>query len=517
METIASHPDHQYPDPARRLLITASTMLSAIMVTLDSTIANVALPHIQSTLSASPEQIVWVVTSYVIATAIATPLAGWLATRYGRKYVMAGSVACFTIASAACGLAANLPALVLFRFIQGLFGAATVPLSQAVLLDAYPPGEYGRAMAIYGLGSMLGGVAGPVVGGFLTEMLNWRWIFLVNIPVGLLASGALFTFLPQSQTRKSRFDMFGFAMLSLFLASLQLMIDRGQHLDWFESPEILAEATVAVMTFIIFIVHILTAREPFITPRLFTNRNFVAGAIIATGLGVLVFGAMPLFGTMLQQMMGYPVMLTGMMLAPRSVGTALAMLLAGRLIGKIDARLLMFIGIALTGAAFHMMSGMSLEMDERFVITSSVMMGIGAGFLFVPLSTMAFTTLPLDLRNEGTAMVALFRFIGTAVGVSLLQILTIQNSAAVQSRLTEGLRPDNPNLVAAMPEFDFGAASSAATLVRMAARQAQMVAYIDTWWLLFLISMALLPLAFVMRMPKTIVAADDVHMVGIEG
>ena len=517
METIASHPDHQYPDPARRLLITASTMLSAIMVTLDSTIANVALPHIQSTLSASPEQIVWVVTSYVIATAIATPLAGWLATRYGRKYVMAGSVACFTIASAACGLAANLPALVLFRFIQGLFGAATVPLSQAVLLDAYPPGEYGRAMAIYGLGSMLGGVAGPVVGGFLTEMLNWRWIFLVNIPVGLLASGALFTFLPQSQTRKSRFDMFGFAMLSLFLASLQLMIDRGQHLDWFESPEILAEATVAVMTFIIFIVHILTAREPFITPRLFTNRNFVAGAIIATGLGVLVFGAMPLFGTMLQQMMGYPVMLTGMMLAPRSVGTALAMLLAGRLIGKIDARLLMFIGIALTGAAFHMMSGMSLEMDERFVITSSVMMGIGAGFLFVPLSTMAFTTLPLDLRNEGTAMVALFRFIGTAVGVSLLQILTIQNSAAVQSRLTEGLRPDNPNLVAAMPELDFGAASSAATLVRMAARQAQMVAYIDTWWLLFLISMALLPLAFVMRMPKTIMASDDVHMVGIEG
>jgi DHA2 family multidrug resistance protein len=279
----------------------------------------------------------------------------------------------------------------------------------------------------------------------------------------------------------------------------------------------MAEATIAVASFIVFVVHILTAKEPFITPRLFTNRNFVAGAIIATGLGVLIFGAMPLFGTMLQQMLGYPVMLAGMMLAPRSVGTALAMLLAGRLIGKIDARLLLFTGIALTGAAFYMMSGMSLEMDEQFVITSSVLMGIGAGFLFVPLSTMAFTTLPLDLRNEGTAMVALFRFIGTAVGVSMLQIMTIQNSAAVQSRLTEGLRPDNPNLVSAMPDLDFGAASTAATLVRMAARQAQMVAYVDTWWLLFLISMALLPLAFVMRMPKTLVVAEDAHMVVMEG
>ena len=517
MEVSGSQPAHQYPDPARRMMITASTMLSAIMVTLESTIANVALPHIQSTLSASPEQIVWVVTSYVIATAIATPLAGWLATRFGRKYVMAGSVACFTLASAACGLAANLPSLVLFRFIQGLFGAATVPLSQAVLLDAYPPEEYGKAMSVYGLGSMLGGVAGPVVGGFLTEMLNWRWIFLVNIPVGLLASTALFTFLPQSQTRKSRFDMFGFVVLSLFLASLQLMIDRGQQLDWFESAEIMAEATVAVTTFIVFLVHILTAKEPFITPRLFTNSNFVAGAIIATGLGVLIFGAMPLFGTMLQQMLGYPVMLAGMMLAPRSIGTACSMMLAGRLMGKVDARLLLFTGIALTGAAFYMMSGMSLEMDERFVITSSVMMGIGAGMLFVPLSTMAFTTLPLDLRNEGTAMVALFRFIGTAVGVSMLQIMTIQNSAAVQSRLTEGLRPDNPNLTSAMPDLDFGAASSAATLVRMAARQAMMVAYVDTWWLLFLISMALLPLAFVMRMPKTILATDDAHMAVMEG
>jgi DHA2 family multidrug resistance protein len=206
------------------------------------------------------------------------------------------------------------------------------------------------------------------------------------------------------------------------------------------------------------------------------------------------------------------------MLAPRSIGTALSMMLAGRLMGKIDARLLLFTGIALTGSAFYMMSGMSLEMDERFVISSSVMLGIGAGMLFVPLTTMAFTTLPVSLRNEGTAMVALFRFIGTAVGVSMLQIMTIHNAASVQSRLSESLRPDNPNLVSAMPELDFGAASSAATLVRMAARQAMMVAYVDTWWFLFLVSMALLPLAFVMRMPKTVIAAtDESQMMVMEG
>ncbi|MGE3690822.1 MAG: DHA2 family efflux MFS transporter permease subunit [Novosphingobium sp.] len=504
--------ENSYPDPTRRAMIVGSTMLASIMATLDATVANIALPHIQSSLSASPEQVIWVVTSYVVAQAIATPLAGWLATRFGRRNIMAGSIFMFTIASVACGLAATLPALVVFRFVQGVFGAATVPLSQATLLDTYPPNEYGKAMAFYGLGSMFGGVAGPVVGGVLTEYLSWRWIFLINLPVGLLTSAALFTFLPANRPEKSRFDIFGFAALSIALASFQLMIDRGAQLDWFDSTEVWGEAVVAVVALYVFFVHIATSRDPYIKPALFRNRNFLIGIIVATGLGILVFGALPIFGTMLQTMLGFPVLLAGMMMAPRSIGTAVSMFIAGKLMERFDARFILFGAIALTGWAFYMMSGMSLETDREAVIISGFLMGVGAGLLFVPLSTMAFTTLPVALRNEGTAMVALFRFIGTSVGISLLQMQMLRNAAVVQSRLTEGIRPDSPQVNWALPGFDFDALGQLAGLYRQIARQAMMVAYIDTYWMMFVLSVAMMPLALLMKRPRH-AEPVDVHAI----
>ncbi len=499
---------HEYPPPGRRALIAGSTMLAAIMTTLDATIANVALPHIQSTLSASPEQIIWVVTSYVVAQAIATPLAGWLATRFGRRLVMAGSIAMFTMASAACGLATSLTSLVVFRFVQGVFGAATVPLSQATLLDIYPAEEYGKAMALFGVGSMLGGMAGPLIGGALTEYMSWRWIFLINIPVGMLASTALFVFQPNSRTDRTPFDLFGFAALSISLASVQLMIDRGAMLDWFDSAEVCAEGLIAAVAFYVFAVHIATARDPYIKPALFKNRNFVIGVLVATGLGVLVFGALPIFGTMLQTMLGYPVLLAGMMMAPRSAGTAVAMLISGRLLGRVDARLILVTGIGITALAFWQMSGMTLETPTSLVLSSGFILGMGAGMLFVPLSTMAFTTLPTNLRNEGTAMVALFRFIGTSAGVTLMQAQILRNTAAVQTRLSEGIRPGNPVTDLALPNLDFSQVESIAPLYGQMVRQALMVGYVDIYWAMYLLSVALVPLAFLMKQPKRAMRTD---------
>lgn len=491
------------PDPATRNLVTASMMLAAVLVTLEATIANVALPHIQSSVAASPEQIVWVVTSYVVASAIATPLSGWLAMRYGRKEVMVISVAGFTVASIACGMASDLYGLVAFRIVQGFSGAAIVPLCQATLLDINPPEKHGQAMALYGMGSMVGGIIGPALGGWLTDWLSWRAVFLVNVPFGALACIGMYLFMEKSRKRReARFDLFGFLSLSIFLASLQLMIDRGQQLDWFDSWEICIEATLMAAFGYVFLVHIFTAQSAFIRPVLFRDRNFAIGSIVSTLLGVLVFGAMPLIGIMLQQVLHYPVLLAGLVQAPRGVTTMISMILAVKLMGRIDTRIILLGGLIAAGAGFLMMSGMSLESRQNEVILSGILLSLGSGLIFVPLTTIVFSTLNPALRDEGAALFALVRNIGSSVGISVLQIMTIRNGAVVQSRLGEGLRPDNPLMEMHSPGFDFGMSASVAGLHHEVARQAMMVAYIDSYWLLFLLSIAMLPLVMLFRSPK---------------
>lgn len=505
-----------YPDPMRRALITASTMMAAVLVTLDATVANVALPHIQSSVSASPEQIVWVVTSYVIAGAIATPLSGWLATRYGRKPVMVLSVAGFTLSSIACGLATDLYGLVLFRIIQGAAGAAMIPLSQATLLDINPPEKHGQAMALYGMGSMVGGIIGPALGGWLTDWLSWRAVFLINIPFGTLACIGMYVFMqPSAKRPSSRFDLFGFAALSIFLASLQLMVDRGQQLDWFDSWEICIEATFMASFGYVFLVHIFTSDSPFIKPALFRDRNFFIGSVVSALLGVLVFGAMPLIGIMLQQLLLYPVLLAGLVQAPRGIATMCTMLVAGRLIGKVDTRILLLAGLLSTGLGFLMMSGLSLESHQNEIIVSGIMLSIGSGLIFVPLSTIVFSTLDPRLRDEGAAMFALVRNIGSSLGISLLQIMTIRNAATVQSRLGEGVRPDNPiSDLRLPPDFDFSAPASLLGMHHEVARQAMMVAYIDAFWMLFLLSVVMLPMILIFRPAK--VSARPVAQPAVE-
>jgi len=489
-----------YPDTTTRRFITFSVMAATIMNALDSTIANVALPHIQGSVSASQDEVTWVLTSYIVSAAIFTPLTGWLAGRFGRKRLMLVSVVGFTIASGLCGIATGLDELVLFRVLQGMFGAALVPMSQAILLDINPPERHGPAMAIWGMGAVLGPIIGPALGGWLTDNLTWRWVFFINLPIGIVTFFGISTFL--SETRNPNppaLDFFGFALLALGIGSLQLMLDRGQQQDWFSSLEIWIEAVSAVTFLYLFVAHVVTAKRPFIELALFGDRNFVLGSFFGFFLGVLLFSVLALLPPMLEGLMGYPVVLTGLVTAPRGIGTMISMMLVGQLIKRFDVRILIMVGLALSGWAMYRMSSFSLGMDESLVISSGFIQGLGTGLIFVPLSTLAFATLDTRLRNEGAAMFTLIRNIGSAIGISVLQAMTTRNAAIVHSRLTEGIRPDNPLMDWHVPDFDFNLPSAVAALNAQITRQAAMVSYIDAYWALFIVTLAMAPMILFMR------------------
>ncbi len=492
-----------YPDRTRRWLITGSAMLAATMVAVDTTIANVALPHIQSTMSASQEQIIWVLTSYLIASAIATPLSGWLASRFGRKRVMVISVAGFTLASLLCAMANDLPTLVLARTIQGAAGAGLVPLSQATLLDINPPENQAKAMAIYGLGSMLGPLVGPTLGGWLTDTYSWRWVFFINLPFGILAGLGMATFLSETRdVRPPRFDMFGFAALSIALASFQLMLDRGQQLDWFDATEVRIWAALLLVCVYLTAVQMFTRKDSFINPQMFADRNFAVGCLISCTIGVVSFATIPILTVMMQSLLGYTALSTGMIGAPRAIGTLLSMILVTRLIGRIDTKILLVTGLALTGICQYMYAGIDLSVDAHTLLIDGLVQGIGSGLIFVPLSTIVFSTLSGNLRNQGAAMYALTRNIGASLGISLLQRQLTQQQAVAQSHLTEAVRPDSPVLQWQMPDFNLGSNTAIAQMAGLVERQATMLAYISVYQLLAAISFIMLPAIFLMRSPR---------------
>ena len=474
------------------------------MVALDGTIANVALPHMQSTMLASSEQIVWILTSYFIASAIAIPQTGWLAGLVGRKRVMVVSVVGFTLASLACGLAANIDQMVVFRLVQGACGASLVPLSQAVLLDINPPERHTKAMALYGMGSILGPVVGPTLGGWLTETMGWRWIFLVNLPIGALSFVLLSTFLDGKFARTvAKFDGWGFLLLSVFIASLQLMLDRGQQLDWFDAREIQIEATVAGLFGFLAAVHMFTLPDPFLKPQIFMDRNFLLGTVITLVHAALIFAVMALMAPMLQRLMGYPVMLTGIVTAPRGIGTMVAMFACGQLIGRFDARLIMAIGMSIGSVSLFMMAHFSLLMDSDTIMWVGILQGFGGGLVFVPMTTIMYATLDPRLRNECASLISLIRNMGAAVTISMLQALTIRNTSAVESRLAEGIRPDNPILAMRDSGADFTLPGWVAGMDFTIIREATMVAYIDTYWLLGVAAARAVPVCFMMARPRT--------------
>jgi DHA2 family multidrug resistance protein len=492
-----------YPPATTRRFITAAVMAATVMNSLDSTIANVALPHMQGSVSASQDQIVWVLTSYIVAAAIMTPLTGWLAGNFGRKRLMLVSIVGFTIASGLCGLATSLGELVGFRLLQGIFGAALVPMSQAILLDINPPERHGPAMAIWGMGAILGPIIGPALGGYLTDSYSWRWVFYINIPVGAVAFAGLWFFLAETRNaQKVKLDAMGFALLALAIASLQMMLDRGQNQDWFSSREIWIECIASIVFFYMFAVHTLTAKNPFIDLALFKDRNFLFGSIFGFFLGVLIFSVLALLPPMLETLMGYPVVLTGLVTAPRGVGTMISMVLVGQLIKRVDARVLIGAGMVAVAWSTYRMSDFSLGMDESLVISTGLIQGLGTGLIFVPLSTIAFATLNPKYRNEGTAMFTLIRNVGSSIGISILQAMTIRNAAKVHSRLVEGVRPDNPVIARSWGGIDFDSAAALARVNGEITRQASMVSYIDSFYALFIVIIIISPLILFMRPPR---------------
>jgi DHA2 family multidrug resistance protein len=484
-----------------RGLITISVILASFLQSLDQTIANVALPHMGGELSATQEQITWVLTSYIVAAAIMIPLSGWLADRYGRKKVLVLSVVVFTLSSALCGVAQSLAQIVLFRFLQGLAGAALVPQSQAVLLDINPPERHARAMAVWVLAVVVGPAVGPVLGGWLTDNYSWRWVFLINVPFGILCVLGLLSSMRESSTRRETFDFFGFATLSLAIGALQIMLDRGQLQDWFSSTEICLEAALGAVALYLFTIHTLTARNSFVRPGLFRDRNFDVGCIAIFTFGVVLFATLALLPPFLQQLMGYPVVTTGWVTAPRGVGTLIATLMVGRLISWMGARLLIGIGIAVTAVSTWEMCGFSLLMDNRLIIWSGFIQGVGIGLAYVPLTTVSFATLTPQFRSGGTSMFNLLRNIGSSIGISVVQALLTRNTQIMHSTLAEHITVYGGHLRPAAP-YGFSTPQGLAALDANVTRQAQMIAYNNDFKLLLVLSLVILPLILLLKPPR---------------
>ena len=501
---MADTPAHLAAHPlptAERMIVTIGVMMAVLLQVLDTTIANVALPHMQASLSATQDTINWVLTSYIVASAIALPISGWLADKVGRKPLLLISVVGFTIASVLCATATSLTEMVVFRAFQGVSGAFIVPLAQATLFDINPREKHGQAMALFGGGVMIGPILGPVLGGWLTDNYNWRWVFLVNLPVGAICALVMMRFMPKTETHKRNFDMFGFALLAISLGALQMFLDRGEQKDWFESWEIILELALALAAAWMFVIHIVLAKHPLFERSMFKDRNFSTGMLFMAVTGVLLLAGLALLPPLLQNMYGYSVLQSGFLTAPRGIGTLISMLMAGRLVGKVDSRLLVGIGVALMGISLWMMTGFAIDQPSTPVITSGVVQGLGLGLIFVPLQSLAFETLAPRLRTTAAALLNLARNIGGSVGISVVSAQLVRMTqvahADIASHVTEQAIPSaDPTLLQTIaPQGDVALAIINAEITR----QALFIAYLDDFKLMMLLTFAVLPLLLLMR------------------
>jgi MFS transporter, DHA2 family, multidrug resistance protein len=489
----------------RRNMVTICAMTATIMQALDTTIANVALPYMQGSLSASQDQINWVLTSYIVAAAIMTAPVGWIANRFGRKRIFIVCSAGFTLASVLCGLAQDINQMVLFRLLQGMFGAALVPLSQAVMLDSYALHERAKAMSIWGMGVMMGPIMGPSLGAWLTETYSWHWVFFVNLPFGIITVLGLLAFMDETKAdRELRFDWFGFAALAVGIGAMQVALDRGEQLGWLESNEIIAEIIISLAGFYYFFAHSLTTEKPFIQFAIFKDRNFIGGCVFMAVMGLVLFSTMALSSPYLQNVIGYPIITAGLLLASRGCGTFVAMMLVGRLMRYIEARTLIISGLSLTCLSLFYMTGWTDQTGVREIVTLSIVQGFGFGLVFVPLSTVAFLTLPNHLRTDGTSMLTLLRNVASSIGISLVIAQLTEGSRRVYAVLNEHVTPFNHALQ--MPDvrgiINMATDSGRALADVMLSLQAQIIAFSQDYQMVMFFTLCTIPLALMIGSTK---------------
>lgn len=483
-------------------LMIIGVMAASLLQILDTTIANVALPHMQSSLGATVDTITWVLTSYIIASAVALPITGWLADRIGARRLFIGSVAGFIIASMLCGLAQNLEEMVVFRALQGVAGAFIAPLSQSFMLDATRPSRHPQIMAIWGMGIMIGPILGPILGGWLTETANWRWVFFVNLPVGAASLAALIAFLPRRPQRERRFDITGFLLLAMALTAFQLLLDRGQQEDWLASAEIWAYLLVTLSATWMVVVHFATARAPMFERALFADRNFAIALGFMVVIGIVMFAVMALLPPMLQNLFGYGVIDTGIVLMPRGVGILISMQVSGLMMRRgIDARPVVASGFLICAVSLWQMAHWSLDVDEMHVIVSGLLQGLGMGLVFIPLQVSAFATLKPSLRTDGSSLLNLMRSLGASAGISWMTVLLARNIQTAHADLGSNITAATGSLVdvSTIDRYQVLGDVAISLIDAEVNRQAAMIAYVDDFWLMMWITLAAAPLTLLMR------------------
>ncbi|QJQ33003.1 DHA2 family efflux MFS transporter permease subunit [Sphingomonas lacunae] len=489
-----------------RGLLMVAVMGASIIQFLDSTIANVAIPHMQTSLGATSESVTWVLTSFIIASAVATPITGWLSDRVGSRNLFLWAVFGFLVASMLCGIAQNLTEMVLFRIFQGVCAAFIGPISQTIMLDINRPSQQAKAMAIWGMGVMIGPISGPMIGGWLTESYSWRWVFYINIPIGIPTLLMLWWLLPSRPITRRRLDYVGYLLFAIGLASLQLMLDRGQTEDWLESTEVIVELFIAVAALWMFGVYLFTAKNPIFPRGLVTNTNFLTALVYMLIMGMVMIAISALLPPMLQGIYGYSVLDTGLILAPRGVGVLISMFIASRLVTVIGPRWLIAIGFAICAYSLWMSTGWTIEMGwEPFVIVGLIQ-GLGTGLCFMPLNVIAFATLPPAYRTDGAGLLNLFRSIGASASISLITTLLYRNMQQSHADIGTALTPFNTPGVDLSSIDRLGPVGDGAltALNAMVTQQAAMIAYLDDFWLLTWLVALCVPLIFLAKEPKMI-------------
>jgi len=507
----AAEPRHVNP-----WIVAIAVMFATFMEVLDTTVVNVSLPHIAGNLSATIDESTWVLTSYLVANAIILPLTGWLARHFGRKRLLMTSVAGFTISSLLCGMAPNLPLLVAFRLLQGATGGAMQPLSQAVLLEAFPPHERGKAMGFWGLGIVVAPIFGPVLGGWLTDTYSWRWVFYINLPVGIvsLVMTQLYVFDP-SYLRKDtdKIDYWGIGLLALWVGALQLALDLGQERDWFSSPFITTLAVVCGIGVIAFIVRELMAKEPVIDLHVFRIRTYSTGVFLMTTLGFVLYGSLVLLPMMLQTLLGYPSLQAGIAMAPRGLGSFIGMPVVGMLIGRVDARKMVAFGLTAGGFTLFWLGHLNLNAGYWDIFWPQFFQGLALSALFVPLTTISMDPIPRERMGNATSLFNLMRNLGGGIGIATTGTLLARNQQEYVNVLGAHVTPFSPAAQASFEAARRGFIASGAdpvtatqrayaALFGAVQRQAAMVSFVDLFRLLGGIFLLLLPLVLLMRRPR---------------